>query len=512
MVEIKEIINGVQITENIDGNIVVKLISHQSKPFLRTTNESAEETYQVLDTVGEIYNTPALATEFRIVDANNNVFIPSNGVELIQYSLKIRAFRPEDDLDEVIAIGSITTTSNSVTLRLHSSGTNAVRINGLTYEKYYPDLFNFTPVTTGEKILIIYALPDTQVFHLAQGVESTEAVEPTYSGLFVARLLVTKESVDVAELVSGFREKAVDGWKLHPVSSPAPTYLVVDESKKCNFSVVQLSSTSEINLAGISSNLLDWLYDGLQFTITNDCATDINLVSQVAGNNQKAFVLPRSPFKVKLGQSIKLYYSASQDAVLPLLLSSDAQITFDTQSEMESQTPPDTENNKAVSLFGLWKWVKKLNYLYLNITTANSTFNKIWYDGLNAWVTNKDGINKQLAYDENGVNIPQGRITTTTSITTETKTNSNLSQNGKNIIIDNGANNINLRVNAFAGGNFCATYIKDGTGTISIVAGSGVTLDLVQYTDVVNGKSGSRFMISQNGSTNTFKIFVRNYE
>lgn len=202
---IKEIINGVQITETIDTDVVVKLISYQSKPFLRTTNETDEETYQVLDIVGEIYNTPALATDFRIIDANDNVFIPANGVELIEYSKKIRAFRPDDEID-TFHIGSITTTSNSLTINLAGDGVNWAYIDGSYYEKYYPDTFNFTPVTTGQKILIVYAKPDSQVFHLAQGAESTEAVEPSYSGLFVARIIV-----DVAgEVVS------VGGGELPP--------------------------------------------------------------------------------------------------------------------------------------------------------------------------------------------------------------------------------------------------------------------------------------------------------
>ena len=96
MVQIKEITNGVEIKETIDGNVVVKIISYQSKPFIRTTNESDEETYQVLDRLGEIYNIPALATDFILIDINGAVFIPANGEELIEYSLKIRAFRPEE--------------------------------------------------------------------------------------------------------------------------------------------------------------------------------------------------------------------------------------------------------------------------------------------------------------------------------------------------------------------------------------------------------------------------------
>ena len=418
--------------------------------------------------------------------------------------------------DAVITMGRVDTTNTTVTVNVHGFGKNTVKIAGVLYNRTTPSEFTYMPVTGNNlKALIIYALPTAEMLYLVEGAEGLEAVEPELpaGALFVRKITVAHNNqyVDADSLV-GYREKAVDGWKLHIASSSASAYLILDGSKKANFSVVRLSYASEVNLAGVNGKNIGWIYDGLEITISNDTGTDINLLDTPASGQAKKFILPTSPFILKDGKSLKCYYSADQNAIVPLIIGGGGDVTFATQPEMESQTPPDTENNKAVSLFGLWKWVKKLNYLYLNITTANSIFNKIWYDGLNAWVTNKDGVNKQLAYDENGVNIPQGRITTTTSITTETKTNSNLSQHGKNVIINNGANNINLKVNAFVGGNFCATYIKDGTGTINIVAGSGVSLDLVQYTDVVNGKSGSRFMISQNGSTNTFKIFVRNYE
>lgn len=189
-IQIKELINGIEITENLDGVIVVKLLSYNSRPFFRTTNETDEESYQVLDRVGEIYHLPALATEFVLIDLNDTVYIPADGAELIEYSVKLRPFRPENDIDKVLSLGVIETTANSVKINLPTDSTNSVLISGSIYETYYPSVFNFVPVVEYQKILIIYAKPDAQVFYLAQGIEALEAVEPNYDGLFVARIIV----------------------------------------------------------------------------------------------------------------------------------------------------------------------------------------------------------------------------------------------------------------------------------------------------------------------------------
>jgi len=80
-------------------------------------------------------------------------------------------------------------------------------------------------------------------------------------------------------------------------------------------------------------------------------------------------------------------------------------------------------------------------------------------------------------------------IVTTTNITTETTGSAGLSQRGRCVIIDNGANNINLTVNGSVG--FTATYIKHGSGSVSFVQGSGRTLIPVDGTLALNGNSGS---------------------
>lgn len=191
-ITIKEIVNGVEITETIDSNILMSVLSYNAKPFFRSTNEEDIESFQIIDRIGEIYHLPALATEFTLIDINGNYFIPANGQELIEYSYKIRIFRPENEFDKVLNVGPVEATSNTVKVNIPSVGLpNSVLINGSVYENYYPSLFNFVAVVEFQKILIVYAKPDNMVFYLAQGVEALSAVEPDYDGLFVARIIAS---------------------------------------------------------------------------------------------------------------------------------------------------------------------------------------------------------------------------------------------------------------------------------------------------------------------------------
>ena len=199
-ITIKEIVNGVEITETIDSNILISVLSYNAKPFFRSTNEEDVESFQIIDRIGEIYHLPALATEFTLIDINDNYFIPANGEELIEYSYKIRIFRPENEFDKVLNIGTVEATANTVKVNIPSVGLpNSVLINGSVYENYYPSLFNFVAVVEFQKILIVYAKPDNTVFYLAQGVEALSAVEPDYEGLFVARLIVSVSEIVIEE-------------------------------------------------------------------------------------------------------------------------------------------------------------------------------------------------------------------------------------------------------------------------------------------------------------------------
>jgi len=95
------------------------------------------------------------------------------------------------------------------------------------------------------------------------------------------------------------------------------------------------------------------------------------------------------------------------------------------------------------------------------------------------------------------VKVSQITITTAVSITTNTLSSINSrSQNGKNVIIDNGVNAINLSV-LLSSGNFAASYSRLGVGSVTITAGTGITdiVDVYNATKVCNGAVMSSFTL-----------------
>ena len=106
---------------------------------------------------------------------HKNEPIPKSGVENLTNDLAKKAdlvggVVPASQLpftintSEVIAVGEISATENTVTLSVHSSGENAVRINGTILKRQFPSSFTFTPVIDGSKFLIIYAVNDSGIF------------------------------------------------------------------------------------------------------------------------------------------------------------------------------------------------------------------------------------------------------------------------------------------------------------------------------------------------------------
>jgi len=103
--------------------------------------------------------------------------------------------------------------------------------------------------------------------------------------------------------------------------------------------------------------------------------------------------------------------------------------------------------------------------------------------------------------------VSQITITTSVSITTATLGTSGYSQKGRNVIIDNGANAINLTVNG--GTDFVSSYLKHGSAAITFVQGSGRTLINVSGTNIMNGVVGSTAVISSVGTTDYLIISNR---
>lgn len=116
-------------------------------------------------------------------------------VALAEY---VRNFNNNLSYDRVISIGEITSENNNITINVNDLG-NVVYINHIFYTKNTPDTFTFTPVTEGVKVILLYALPDEQIFYMLEGVQSIEAVEPTlpYGAIFVQRIIVTVDGIEI---------------------------------------------------------------------------------------------------------------------------------------------------------------------------------------------------------------------------------------------------------------------------------------------------------------------------
>jgi hypothetical protein len=99
-------------------------------------------------------------------------------------------------------------------------------------------------------------------------------------------------------------------------------------------------------------------------------------------------------------------------------------------------------------------------------------------------------------------------ITTAISITTNTTDTSGYGQNGRNVMISNGANAINLTCETGSTANFVASYTKLGSSTITFVAGSGSTLVQVDGTAALSGIVGSTACLTR--TNNTYYLQISN--
>jgi hypothetical protein len=155
--------------------------------------------------------------------------------------------------------------------------------------------------------------------------------------------------------------------------------------------------------------------------------------------------------------------------------------------------------------------IKKSIIVDFSSGTPSSTYSiATGYSVGSEWINTSNGNRFYHKTDGNWIPLnvelepSQITITTTASITTGTTASNGYGQSGKNVIIDNGSNAINITVNG--GTDFVASYVKHGTASITFVAGSGRTLIQVDTTAVLNGAVGSTATISSILTTDYLRI------
>lgn len=211
---------------------------------------------------------------------------------------------------EVIAVGEISATENTVTLAVHSSGTNAVRINGVVLTRSFPNTFNFTPVTDGSKFLILYAINESGIFRLAEGVEDLEAVEPELpaGALFVRRILINSAGADVElPTLTGFKEKKEDNWKVFLFSqTDTPVFLPFSDGRASYLLLSQNSLAGNFILGGFARDHADqnW-WSGKELTILNNTGSNVSL-QNIAGLDELTQATFRANYVLKNNEAVKV--------------------------------------------------------------------------------------------------------------------------------------------------------------------------------------------------------------
>ena len=143
----------------------------------------------------------------------------------------------------------------------------------------------------------------------------------------------------------------------------------------------------------------------------------------------------------------------------------------------------------------------RTKYLSNTGTEELTTILKSLYNTASTWVT----TNGQNVLDRLGVlEINQVTKTAAVSFNTEALSDGGYSQNGKNVVIQNGTNAINITVGATANGVY--SFQKEGTGAITFLASAGKTRRDVDGTNVMDGAIGSTATVSVVGTIVSIRI------
>lgn len=220
--------------------------------------------------------------------------IPLDDVEGLKNSLRLKAdlvdgIVPENQLpfsvktSEVLLIGQITATENTVKVWVHSSGMNRIRLNGVIYERAFANPFTYTAVINFSKILIVYALPIVGLFFLAEGAEAVEAIEPELpEGAFVIRRIVVNQTGQIIEapIADGLKYNEEDGWRNIMLTEPLTVLPYTFDLRSSYWINSQIVGAT---IGGIRNALIDRnaspSWDGKEFWIYNNTGDDLPLNS-----------------------------------------------------------------------------------------------------------------------------------------------------------------------------------------------------------------------------------------
>lgn len=208
----------------------------------------------------------------------------------------------------VQAIGGVEATRDIVTVTTPIS----VYFN---YQKYTKDErvdLPFTPVSSSNvKVLVVYALPTSQLIYLAEGAEGVEVTEPEIpdGALFIRRALVTNQGAvfDPEVDLVAYKKKIEDNWLVVPFvsdSTPIKLQMVDDRS---NFYMTGGAGTGNAVIASIT--LIGIVDRDIDIKIYNAGSKPITINANATFKSQKGFSANGTPLTILPFREAKLKYN-----------------------------------------------------------------------------------------------------------------------------------------------------------------------------------------------------------
>lgn len=199
-------------------------------------------------------------------------------------------------LDQVLTLGTITATTTTLALDLHSSGVNSVLMSGVERSKTEGDDFTFAPVSGGKlKYVLLYALPDPQLFHIIEGVEGNEAIYPDLppGALLIKAVLISEFGALLEDADGGYKPLAEDPWRNIVINSNAAVNIIMASSPSASFNVLVGTGVTAPKIAAIKTKVKKNTRDGQEITFYNDSDVPVALL---AGDYEETLVYTTFPF------------------------------------------------------------------------------------------------------------------------------------------------------------------------------------------------------------------------
>lgn len=312
-----------------------------------------------------------------------------------------------DSLPGYTQHGPITTTPNSVTIGLSELGENFAMIAGI---KYIEPTTNpetpkpFTAVTTGNKVLIIEARPDAQVFYLVEGPEDAVITDPPYTGLLVARVIVTPTGVIIQEEDSTNKKKSDDTIAPIILNNDIPTWVFGDRT---NYDITATGLVTAPILAGFKyADSSPAIWNGKKSIIRNRTGFPL-LLKKVTPPADALIYFPfKQDYTIADGKDAQVIYDNNNEVALieigggaELPPGTDGQIyeidnslpekikPSDRLTTAESKLTTEKNRNDAQDLAITALQTQHYKTISGNVTIDDTYYNCIWNITANAIIT-----------------------------------------------------------------------------------------------------------------------------